>query len=258
MGYRAFPAEINTLCRYIAHLAERLQASSIPKYLSIIRLVHSEMGLPSPITQNWTLDSLLRGVKRDKGLVVKRKLPITPDILLKIHSSLNLKTVTDILFWAACLVGFFGLFRKANLLPVSHNSTGYHFLKSDVSFIAGGLLMRVRGSKTIQFGERDLSVPLPLIPGSPLCPTTAVTAVLLSTPNLPLDTPLYVYGQGGDMVKLTQSMFSHKLTKVMSGLGYEAKLFSGHSLRRGGASWAFQRGLPGEIIQVMGDWKSDA
>ena len=146
MGYRAFPAEINTLCRYILHLAERLQASSIPKYLSIIRLVHSEMGLPSPIRQNWTLDSLLRGVKRDKGLVVKRKLPITPDILLKIHSSLNLKIVIDILFWAVCLEGFFGLFRKANLLPLSHNSTGYHFFKSDVSFIAGGLLMRVRGS----------------------------------------------------------------------------------------------------------------
>ena len=93
-----------------------------------------------------------------------------------------------------------------------------------------------------------------------------VTVVLLSTPNLPLDTPLFVYGQGGDMVKLTQSMFSHKLTKVMSGLGYEAKLFSGHSLRRGGggggggggASWSFQRGLPEKIIQVMGDWKSDA
>ena len=60
--------------------------------------MHSEMGLPNPITQNWTLDSLLRGVKRDKGLVVKRKLPITPDILLKINSSLNLKIVIDILF----------------------------------------------------------------------------------------------------------------------------------------------------------------
>ena len=219
------------------------------------------MGLPSPIRQNWTLDSLLRSVKRDKGLVVKRKLPITPGILLKIHSSLNLKIVTDILFWAACLVGFFWLFRKANLLPVSHNSTGYHFLKSDVSFIAGGLLMRVRGSKTIQFGERDLSVPLPLIPGSPLCPTTAVTAVLLSTPNLPLDTPLFVYGQGGDMVRLTQSMFSHKLTKVMSGLGswlWGQAFFRSQFTSGGGASWAFQRGLPGEIIQVMGDWKSDA
>ena len=28
--------------------------------------------------------------------------------------------------------------------------------------------------------------------------------------------------------------------------------------RRGGASWAFNNGVPGELIQVMGDWKSDA
>lgn len=27
---------------------------------------------------------------------------------------------------------------------------------------------------------------------------------------------------------------------------------------RGGATYAFRSGVPGELIQVMGDWKSDA
>ena len=27
---------------------------------------------------------------------------------------------------------------------------------------------------------------------------------------------------------------------------------------KGAASWAFQAGLPGEVIQIMGDWQSDA
>ena len=38
----------------------------------------------------------------------------------------------------------------------------------------------------------------------------------------------------------------------------EALSFRGHSSRRKGTSWAFSSGLPGEIIQVFGDWHSDA
>ena len=34
--------------------------------------------------------------------------------------------------------------------------------------------------------------------------------------------------------------------------------FRGHSFRRGGATWAFQTGVPGELIQIYGDWASDA
>lgn len=34
--------------------------------------------------------------------------------------------------------------------------------------------------------------------------------------------------------------------------------YTGHSFRRGGATYAFRSGVPGELIQVMGDWKSDA
>ena len=38
----------------------------------------------------------------------------------------------------------------------------------------------------------------------------------------------------------------------------EASLFTGHSFRRGGASWAFRSGVPGELIQICGDWASDS
>jgi len=34
--------------------------------------------------------------------------------------------------------------------------------------------------------------------------------------------------------------------------------FRGHSICRGGATWAFQNGVPGELIQIYGDWASDA
>ena len=34
--------------------------------------------------------------------------------------------------------------------------------------------------------------------------------------------------------------------------------YRGHSFRRGGTTWAFKVGVPGELIQIFGDWSSDA
>jgi hypothetical protein len=41
-------------------------------------------------------------------------------------------------------------------------------------------------------------------------------------------------------------------------IGKNPKQFSTHSFRRGGASWAFSSEIPSELIQLYGDWKSDA
>jgi hypothetical protein len=39
--------------------------------------------------------------------------------------------------------------------------------------------------------------------------------------------------------------------------GRDAGRFASHSFRRGGASFAFQAGVPVETIKLLGDWKSD-
>ena len=40
--------------------------------------------------------------------------------------------------------------------------------------------------------------------------------------------------------------------------GYNSVVFPGHSFRRGGATFAFAGEVPGELIQLHGDWASDA
>ena len=41
-------------------------------------------------------------------------------------------------------------------------------------------------------------------------------------------------------------------------VGLDPGLFSSHSLRRAGASWAFRARVPGELIKTQGDWASQA
>ena len=63
----------------------------------------------------------------------------------------------------------------------------------------------------------------------------------------------------GKLKWLTKSTFIHTFRGLLLKAGVpDIAAYTGHSFRRGGASWAFQAGIPGELIQVCGDWASDA
>ena len=72
--------------------------------------------------------------------------------------------------------------------------------------------------------------------------------------------PAFVYlSPGGSICTITKSLFVSVFRQRLQANGISnPHLFRGHSFRRGGAQYAFSLGLPGEIIQVFGDWKSDA
>ena len=89
-------------------LARSLKFNSIKSYLNIIGVLHKELGLPNPVSDNWHIKSLLTGIK---GSTIKQNLPITVDILNIIYGLLNCNISFDASFWAVCLVALFGLFR---------------------------------------------------------------------------------------------------------------------------------------------------
>ena len=257
------PAPISQidLGRYIAFLSHRLSFSSVRQYLNVVRLVHLDCGLKNPLEQNWYVSSILKGVRRIKGDVTHQKLPITLEILREIFVRLNLNTSFDRSFWTACLVAFFSFFRKSNLLVQSHIlfNPSRHLCASDVKFTSEGAILTVRWSKVIQFKEKTLHIPLPRIQNSPFCPSTALLALALESPLGPTPVPLIRYSShGASNIPLTHKRFTTKLHSCLTEAGYKATSYSGHSFRRGGASWALQCGLPVELIKLQGDWNSNA
>ena len=60
------------------------------------------------------------------------------------------------------------------------------------------------------------------------------------------------------LTPFTYSQFMRKLRSILVSLGLPDKDYVGHSFRRGGASYAFQAGIPIELIKILGEWKSDA
>ena len=113
------PASSETLLRYAAFLARSLKYTSVRQYMNIVRILHLEWDLENPLKDNFSLSCVLKGIRRDLGDAPARKLPITPELLLKILCQLDMDSLFDCCVWAACLLMFFGMFRRSNILPPS-------------------------------------------------------------------------------------------------------------------------------------------
>lgn len=253
-----------TVCLYVTKLAETCSYRTIKSYLNGVRVLHLEAGLTNPLPSFFNLERTLRGIKRVKGDVSpNRKLAVTPDILASIIRRLDLFSPANLAFVAAMLVAFFGFFRKANVCPVKDTATPAEDMspvrRCDFEFAANDSLVWVnlRRTKTIQFGQRTLRVPLPAIPGSILCPVTILRR-LFSVVDAPPDSFAFSFSAQGSLTTLTHRAFVARLKAELPYVGYDPAQFAGHSFRRGGATFAFQCGAPLAQIKEQGDWKSAA
>ena len=115
-----------------------------------------------------------------------RKHPFTPEILLQVFPLFQLDKPLHAAMWALFLVAFFTFLRKSNLVPdaASRISSKVPF-RAHLVFDSHGATLHIAASKTIQYQQRSFSIPLPLIPGSPLCPVTALRHHLRLTPGRP-------------------------------------------------------------------------
>ena len=258
MGYSPVPVQPDHLLQYAAFLARSLKAASVRNYLNIVGLLHKEFGLPNPLLNNWPLKSLLTGINRVKGLTLNQKQPITPELLLRLHSNLDPTMSLDASFWAICLVAFYGIFRKSHLLPTAASQFNplKQLTKADFKIFPWGTLITIRWSKTIQFRERVVEIPLPAIPDSIKLAITK--AFRFTSPTSTRASQAFNWvDDSGVLHVFTYSSFVSKLRHHLSSLGVDPKLYAGHSFRRGGASFAYQSGVPIELIKALGDWHSD-
>ena len=59
-------------------------------------------------------------------------------------------------------------------------------------------------------------------------------------------------------VPVTYNQYNAKLKELIQACGRDPDEYSTHSFRRGGATCAFHAKVPDSLIQLQGDWVSDA
>ena len=221
--------------------------------------MHLEWQLPNPLQSNYDLQLVLKGIKRLKGQQQNQKAPVTPDMLLSMLKFLNLSNPIHANVWAAALCMFHTLLRRSNVLPLSYHKFNplHQLMRGDFRFFNWGARVVIRWSKTIQFKERSLLFPLPRIHNHPLCPVQAIFHAFSFAPQAPPSSPAWVLSNGSNSI-LTVPLFLKVFKQVIHKAGWDPSLYSTHSFRRGGATWAYKCGIPADTIQILGDWKSDA
>jgi hypothetical protein len=154
---------------------------------------------------------------------------------------------------------FFFVARKSNLVvtKISDFDPSIHLCRGDILQSNNSLLVIFRWTKTIQFGERELRLPLLAIPDSILCPVVAYRQMCDLLPAQDVS-PAFIRVVKDKSCPFTYALLQKTLKSLIQRTGRNPDQYSSHSLRRGGATWAFRAGVPAQLIQLQGDWRSDA
>ena len=119
-GLVALPASTLVLIWFVQFLTRKLKAhGSLTGYLSGIKKLHLFTRQSTRSFHSFLLKLTLRGMRRLNNYVSKQALPITRRLLEAMHAQLDHNDEFDVVFWCACIMGFFLLFRKSNLVPDS-------------------------------------------------------------------------------------------------------------------------------------------
>ena len=130
---------------------------------------------------------------------------------------------------------------------VPHNEHTFskhkHLKRGDIKCTSGGLLVSFHLTKTIQFVERVLCIPIPAFPGSPLCPLSAFESVCK---HIPADSSsqAFFYNKGRKLVTLTYSSFFFHLRRLLKLAGINPDNYSGHSFWREALVPSLKMGYP--------------
>ena len=261
LGHQPFPVQVTTILRYLAFLSASGRAfGTIQNHISSIKHFHLLLGFAPGWDSAYLFQLALRGSKRLLGTAPLRKLPITPNLLLSMARLFNLGNPLHAAMWALFLVAFFSFLRQSNLVAASPSATSDKLpRRCDLVLAPEGAFLQIRATKTIQFKQRILSIPLPFIPNSPLCPVSALLNHFRLNRLASSDFLFSVqFSHSSPPRPITSRNFASFLSKVITTLDLDSQSFSPHSFRRGGASFAFECNVPAELIKFQGDWRSDA
>lgn len=162
--------------------------------------------------------------------------------------------------WTGLLLGFYMLLRKSNLVPDTMDTFNkeQQFCRADINLLGldKAMMFEIRWSKTIQYKQKILRLPVLPAKNKAICPVFWVHYMISQVPAQPYH-PVLALTSAGKTWALSANQLIYRFRKWLTLLGEESTLFSLHSLRRGGVMFAYQFNMEGGMIKLLGDWASD-
>ena len=265
---RTLPASEDLILSFIHWMAFQrgVKAATIDTYLSGIRQLHIERGMPEAVIRTERVNMVLRGLRNKNNTEkrrggVKDRLPVTADILELLKTRLQSSSVRgrdQRMIWTVCTLLFHGAFRVHELLCNRSESFDPDFtlLSQDVKVNGEGrgrtLQVKVKAPKEDKNGK--VVIVDVFQTATAVCPVQAF--VKWDRFRLKeVDQPLFRFSSGEP---LTGKRLNEIIRERLRGYVEDERLYSSHSFRAGTASAMAALGYGDEDIQAVGRWSSRA
>ena len=127
------PYQHRTLILFVTSLAAQIKPQSINVYLDGVHSLHVSNGYNNPLTPGLQLKQTLCGIDRNNFAAPKQKMPVTFDLLCKIHPFMNFHSNYDIVYnylWPFLVITCWGVhvMQQGALWPLMQSRTRWlHF-----------------------------------------------------------------------------------------------------------------------------------
>ncbi len=243
-GFNSLPTEPKVVSLYLTHLSKNSKISTLRRRLVSIAMVHKLKGHYLDTKHPIIIENLL-GIKRVKGSYQKGKKPILINDLKSIINAIDEQKIDEIKKArdkTLLLVGFAGGFRRSELISIDHE---------DLEFVAEGIKIIIKRSKTDQFGE-GMTKGLPYFSNQKYCPVNNLKK-WLELSNIKSGPIFRRFSKGSALTnyRLTDQSVVLIIKFYLNLAGIENKNYSGHSLRSGFATVAAESGADERSIMTM-------
>ncbi len=231
-GYDSLPAQPKVICLYLTDLAADKKVSTIQRRMAAIGQAHLAAGHRSP-GNHIAVKNLLRGIRREKGVMQTGKSPLLTEHIRRMVGSLP-ASKAGVRDRALLLIGFSGAFRRSELIGLN---------VEDISFEKEGLVVLLRKSKTDQDGQ-GIKKGIPAGNFVDTCPVLALQQ-WLAVSEIKSGAVFRGIDRHDNISdkRLTGKAVSLIIKKIAKKVGLDAKKYAGHSLRAGLATQASMSGV---------------
>ena len=247
---KPIPCPSKQVALYISYLTKTLKYSSIMGYVSALSIHLTSIGEPGVDYKDYKVYAAFRGARRMLGDKAKKAAPILPQHVIAITEQLT-GNPGHVTFRAALLLSFRALLRKQHV-----TMSNAHLLREDITIHDWGMLVRVVKSKTIQYKQRELIIPVSRVADLRLCAVNWVERHIKEAPA-PGKAPLFLVPGPSGLEGQDYQTYQSTLKLMCGRAGLNPEDFSSHSMRRGGTTFLGMIGVPIQDIKVRGDWSSD-
>lgn len=251
-----FPVSPEMALSFLAHLymlPTNIQYDTAKAYMCHLRNLSIMLGFGDAVFSCPRLRLAVKGFRRLRVTTRRaRRLPVTVSLLQQFLRILDPHDNVHTVIGAILTIGVHGLFRSGELTVKKRNGQSDNVLRrSSVIWTSDSFSIHLEISKTDPFRQgTDVTV---FRDDTATCPWTYLKAAMAVAPEKGSDAPLFQM-PNGEAVQYTSLNRAIKTLAVCIGL--DSAVFSGHSLRIGGATSLAMLGVPDYVIKELGRWAS--